>query len=104
MEQENIISRWIHLVSGTELRAGLVPRPHGKVGGLGTLLFQICSTVNEIHLSLRKRRMLFKFEIAMFPDHRFSHGLVTRLTESRVHREAYLLRDCHGTNFWPLLR
>ena len=31
----------------------LVPRPHRKVSGLGTLLFQSCSTVNEIHSFLR---------------------------------------------------
>ena len=30
----------------------LVPRPHGKVNSLGTLLFQICSAINEIHLFL----------------------------------------------------
>ena len=58
-------------------RGSLVPRPHGKASGPGTLLFQVCSAVNEIHsfyvhdacyfLSLRQN----KFEIAMFPDHSF---------------------------------
>ena len=33
--------------------SSLVPRPHGKASGLGTLLFQICSAVNEIHSFLR---------------------------------------------------
>ena len=31
----------------------LVPRPHGEASGLGTLPFQICSAVNEIHSFLR---------------------------------------------------
>ena len=30
----------------------MLPRPHGKASGLGTLLFQIYSAVNEIHLFL----------------------------------------------------
>ena len=36
-----------------KVRLSLVPRPHGKASGLGTLLFKICSAVNEIHSFLR---------------------------------------------------
>ena len=55
-----------------------MPRLHGKVSDLETLLFQICSVVIDMY-TISYRSYQNKFEIAIFPDHRISHALVVRL-------------------------
>ena len=42
------INTLVELQQKQRVAATLVHRPHGKASGLGTLLFQICSAVNEI--------------------------------------------------------
>ena len=76
-----------HLSEGRSDGLGTKLRPHGKASGLGTFEFvlpimrYIYPYIHDVcyfsGAAIVMRRN--KFEIAMFPDHRFSCGLITRL-------------------------